>query len=211
MDVMTAILTRRSEHHLTEPAPSDLEFAFFLSAAATSPDHGLLRPWRWILIRGDGRHALGACFAEHMDYRRRDQVATKPLQAPLLATLVFTPRRNHKIPEWEQLAATCAMTQSLILLLHDRGFGNIWRTGRFTESNAVHQMLDLQSDERLLGWLYIGTPHLGSVRRLREPVDITDRLSTFTAPGLTALRADPDGPDAPMDVKQPTTAFRVGM
>ncbi|MGW1838522.1 nitroreductase family protein [Streptomyces sp. BBFR2] len=187
MDVITAVLTRRSEHHLVEPAPSDQEFAYLLSAAATAPDHGRLRPWRWILVRDEGRAALGRCFADDCagPDSRRGQVETKPQRAPLLATLVFSPvpngnGRGGSIPEWEQLAATSAMTTSLILLLHARDFGSVWRTGRFTESERVRSALGLRKAERLLGWLYIGTPQRLLPPKRRATEDVTDRISVFT-------------------------------
>ncbi len=184
MDVMTAVLTRRSEHRLVEPAPNDHEFAYLLRAAATAPDHGKLRPWRWIMVRGEGRAALGRCFADDCTPEsRRDPAEAKAHRAPLLATLVFTPTAGHRVPEWEQLAATSAMTSSLMLLLHARGFGTIWRTGRFIESARVRQLLGLRHDERLLGWLYIGTPDQPQLHRRREPEDVTDRISVF-APDL---------------------------
>ncbi|MFJ8128713.1 nitroreductase family protein [Streptomyces hydrogenans] len=129
MDVTTALLTRRSEHDLTSPAPGHEEFAYLLKVAATAPDHGLLRPWRWILIHGEAREKLGACLAEEAPLDRRSRAAAKTQRAPLLASLVFAPVHGHKVPEWEQLAATSAMTQSLMLLLHARGYGSIWRTG----------------------------------------------------------------------------------
>ncbi|WP_329471226.1 nitroreductase [Streptomyces sp. NBC_01723] len=197
MDVMTAVLSRRSEHQLTEPAPSDEEFAYLLRAAATAPDHGRLRPWRWILVRGEGRAALGRCFAEACpppDFRP-DRTAAKTHRAPLLATLVFTPVPDHRVPEWEQLAAAGAMAGSLGLLLHARGFGSIWRTGKFTESAQVHRLLRLRPAERLLGWLYIGTPAEPHRPRRRAPDDVTGRISVFT-PGLTAGRVSPTRPSA---------------
>ncbi|WP_055490388.1 nitroreductase [Streptomyces sp. TP-A0356] len=185
MDVMTAVLTRRSEHRLVEPAPSDEEFTYLLRAAATAPDHGHLRPWRWILVRGEGRDALGRCFADEDpgSASRRDATEAKPRRAPLLATLVFSPAPGHRVPEWEQLAATSAMTGHLMLLLHSRGFGGIWRTGRFTESDGVRRLLGVRGHERLLGWLYIGTPEPGRPLRRRVPDDVTDRVSVF-APEL---------------------------
>ncbi|MYS88486.1 MULTISPECIES: nitroreductase family protein [Streptomyces] len=185
MDVMTAVLTRRSEHVLAEPAPNDEEFAYLLRAAATAPDHGKLRPWRWILVRGEGRAALGRCFADDCAApgSRPDRTEAKARRAPLLATLVFAPATGHRIPEWEQLAATSAMTSSLMLLLHARGFGSIWRTGKFTESAQVRRLLGLRQDERLLGWLYIGTPGESPQHRRRVLDDVTDRISVF-APEL---------------------------
>ncbi|GGV90718.1 nitroreductase family protein [Streptomyces massasporeus] len=180
MDVITAMLTRRSEHHLVDPAPSDEEFAYLLKVAATAPDHGLLRPWRWVLIRGDDRSELGACFAEEAPAERRSQAAAKVQRAPLLASLVFTPAQGHKVPEWEQLAATSAMTNSLMLLLHTRGFGSIWRTGAAVRSAHVRQLLGLKGEENLLGWLYIGTPRANPARRRRSLCDVSSRLSQLS-------------------------------
>ncbi|MFC6016170.1 nitroreductase [Plantactinospora solaniradicis] len=184
MDVVTAILTRRSERYLTEPAPDTDEFADLLKAAATAPDHGLLRPWRWILVRDTERVALGACFAADAGSDRPDQTSAKALRAPLLATLVFQPRLGHKIPEWEQLAATSSMNHALMLLLHARGYGSIWRTGAFTDSPSAHQLLGLRPDERLLGWLYIGTPSREQALPPRAPEDFSDKLSSLELDGF---------------------------
>jgi len=184
MDVMTAVLTRRSEHALVDPAPSDEEFAYLLRAAATAPDHGRLRPWRWILVRDEGRTALGRCFADECAGPgvRREQVEARARRAPLLATLVFSPvpdGAGRGVPEWEQLAAASAMAGSLILLLHARGFGSVWRTGRFTGSERVRGVLGVERQEGLLGWLYIGTPQRVGPPKRRVPEDVADRISVF--------------------------------
>ncbi|WP_336319923.1 nitroreductase [Streptomyces lavendofoliae] len=185
MDVMTAVLSRRSEHRLAEPAPCDQEFAYLLRAAATAPDRGDLRPWRLILVREKGRAALERCFAdacaESGSWRGRVEEMRR---APLLATVVFSPVRHGTglggpVPEWEQLAATSAMVSSLVLLLHARGFGSVWRTGEFTGSERVRRTLGLRGDERLLGWLCVGTPEREGPSKRRVPEDVTDRISVF--------------------------------
>ncbi|MFB7340343.1 nitroreductase family protein [Streptomyces hydrogenans] len=189
MDVTTALLTRRSEHDLAAPAPGHEEFAYLLKVAATAPDHGLLRPWRWILIRGEAREELGACLAEEAPLDRRSQAAAKTQRAPLLASLVFAPVHGHKVPEWEQLAATSAMTQSLMLLLHSRGYGSIWRTGPGVGSPQVRRLLTLNDEERCLGWLYIGTANGDATRRRRPLSDVSDRLSWLAHSGRPAADA----------------------
>ncbi|MEU8927450.1 nitroreductase family protein [Kitasatospora sp. NPDC048545] len=183
---MTAVLTRRSEHRLSEPAPGDEEFIYLLNGAAAAPDHGRLRPWRWILLRGTDREALAARLAEEEEKEAtaeaRERIARKALRAPLKALLVFSPAAGPKVPEWEQLAATTAVTYGLMLLLHVRGYGSIWRTGRLCESAAAGELLGLRPGERLLGSLDIGTPDRSSgppVRR--ENDDVADRVSHFTA------------------------------
>ncbi|MEU9116365.1 nitroreductase [Streptomyces sp. NPDC048483] len=181
MDVTTAMLTRRSEHVLLDPAPDDNEFTYLLKVAAAAPDHGLLRPWRWVLLRGGDRDALGACFAEEAGEDRRSQVIAKIQRAPLLASLIFTPVREHKVPSWEQLAATSGMAHALMLLLHSRGFGSIWRTGQLVHSPRARKLLDLGEGEELLGWLYIGTPDPAGTRKRRVLCDVSGRLTTLSA------------------------------
>jgi nitroreductase len=161
MELVEAVRTRRSISRLTDPAPLDDEILDLVADAATGPDHGLLRPWRLIVIRGAARDALGAAFAADCpaeDLAGRERAAGKPLRAPLLLSIVLTPRQNPKIPEWEQLAATAAMVSNLCLLLHSAGYGAIWRSGAATESPHVHRLLRLSPGERLMGWLYVGMP-----------------------------------------------------
>lgn len=180
---MTAVLTRRSEHVLVEPAPVDAEFTYLLMGAANSPDHGRLRPWRWILLRGGAREELGIRLAADAPVDRRGQVAAKTLRAPLLASLVFAPRSDHKVPEWEQMAATSAVAQSLMLLLHSRGYGSIWRTGPGVESESVRSLLGLAESERLLGWLYVGTSASTEAQVRRPLADIGNRVTALVGAG----------------------------
>lgn len=182
MDVLTAMLTRRSEHRLIEPAPDLEEFAELLAIAATAPDHGQLRPWRWVLLRGAERDALGECFAAETTEERAAEAAAKPLRAPLLASLIFQPRPDHKVPEWEQLAAASLMSHAMMLLLHSRGYGSIWRTGVHTGSPRVRRLLGLRPQERALGWLYVGTPLGDRARPPRTPPDVTGKVSALQRP-----------------------------
>lgn len=192
MDVLTAIMTRRSEHRLTEPAPGTDEFAELLAVAATAPDHGRLQPWRWVLLRGADRDALGACFAANVDAERAADVAGKPLRAPLLATLVFQPRLGHKVPEWEQLAAASLMNHSLMLLLHTRGYGTIWRTGAHTDSPRVRTLLGLAPEERALGWLYVGSPIRDRVVPARGPYDVTAKITGLPRESALVAPREPE-------------------
>lgn len=186
--MITAILTRRSEHFLADPAPSYDEFTYLLRGAATAPDHGTLKPWRWILLRGEDRAVLGACLADEHPGQAAGRTVADMLRAPLLAVLVFAPQPNGKVPEWEQLAATTAMTHSLMLLLHARGYGSSWRTGRLAESTAARALLRIDPTERLLGGLSMGTPDPDTKRPRRPLEDVSHRISVFRAREQTAVK-----------------------
>ncbi|MEW2283273.1 nitroreductase [Streptomyces sp. NPDC047841] len=180
MDVMTAVMTRRSEQTLHGPAPSDGEFAYLLRGASTAPDHGRLRPWRWVLLREEDRDALGRCLADEAggDEVTVERMRAKLRRAPLVAALVFSPREG-RIPEWEQLAAATCMTHALMLLLHSRGYGSIWRTGALARSTTAAGLLCLEPGERLLGSLDIGTPDPTATRHRRPMEDVSGLITSF--------------------------------
>ena len=181
MELIDAVRSRRSANRLTDPAPTDDELLDLVTDAATGPDHGLLRPWRLITIRGEARHTLGTALAAGAgdDQAARDKAAGKPLRAPLLVAIVLQPRDNPKVPEWEQLAATAAMVHNLGLLLHGRGFGAIWRTGEPTRSPQVRDLLGLGTGEQLLGWLYVGTADAQRPPAPRPRFEPQERLFTL--------------------------------
>lgn len=176
--VLGAVLTRRSATRLVEPAPSRTELLELVRAAATAPDHGRIRPWRLIAVDGNDRVLLGEALSEAAeDPEQARRMAAKPLRAPLLLSIVFCPEADHpRVPEWEQMAAVVAMVQTLLLLLHARGWGAIWRTGPAVEAPQVLKHLGLDENERLLGWLYIGTRPHGSTPRARDPFDVHSRI-----------------------------------
>ncbi|MEU7434061.1 nitroreductase [Streptomyces sioyaensis] len=182
MNVTQAISTRRSVKRLTDPAPADDEVISLVETAANAPDHGLLRPWRLILVRGGARDALGDACARAASGTpdAQERARAKPLRAPLLVSIVFCPQQHEKVPEWEQLAATAAMVHALELLLHDRGWGVIWRTGAGLDAPQIRQLLGLPVEERLLGWLYVGTPLPAGGRVSRPPIDVGTKVSVLS-------------------------------
>jgi len=129
-----------------------------VDAAATVSDHGSLRPWRLIELRGDARERLGAAFVEASGLEGKDaaKLAGKPLRASLLIAVVAVHRESFKVHEWEQDASASGLAHYLSLLLTEAGWGVMWRTGGHTRAEAVHRMHGLAPNEKLLGWLYVG-------------------------------------------------------
>ncbi|MFI9819133.1 nitroreductase [Streptomyces sp. NPDC052013] len=187
METLETVLTRRSVGRLTEPAPDDGELLALVEAAMTAPDHGRLLPWRLITLRGEERAELGRTFAARAgdDHLARERAAAKPLRAPLLIAIVFSPVAHRTVPRWEQLASTVAAIHTLTLLLHDRGYASIWRTGSLTRDTGVRTLLRLDPGEQLLGWLYTGTAVAAPPpRRLPDPRARIRTLSQIEVPHL---------------------------
>jgi nitroreductase len=195
MELTEAVRGRRSASRLTAPGPSDDEMCELLADAATGPDHGLLRPWRLVLIRGAAREVLGAAFAADLaenDEPGRAHAVAKPLRAPLLVSIICAPKDVPKVPAWEQLAATVTMVHNLALLLHARGWGAMWRTGPPSRSAGVRDLLGVNAGEQLLGWLYVGTPVAAASPAPRPGFDLREQAFVLS-PDRTVTSLTPSG------------------
>lgn len=129
-----------------------------VALAAQVADHGALRPWRLIELRGEARERLGEALAAASGHTGMDRarLVAKPLRAELLIAVVACRRDSAKVADWEQDVAAAGVGHALSLLLDDAGWGVMWRTGPHTRSAAVREMHDLSATEELLGWLYVG-------------------------------------------------------
>jgi nitroreductase len=167
MEALEAVMTRASvaPAFLTEPAPEGVVLERILAAGASAPDHGRLRPWRFILIRGEARVRLGGVFAEALRRRQPDaaeaaleQERARPLRAPLLIAVVAKVDPQHpKIPEIEQILSTGAAVQNLLIAAHAQGFGGKWLTGANAYDEHVKKALGLAPDDRLVGFVHLGS------------------------------------------------------
>jgi len=165
MDAIDALTTRRSAAQFAEPAPDDETLAKILGAAMRAPDHGKLKPWRFIVLRGDARNRFGDVMVEAMKRREPDVPANmlereraKPLRAPLIVVLAAAIKEGHKIPVVEQLLAAGAAAQNVMVAAHALGYGAAWKTGAPAYDGFVKEALGLAPSDAIAGFLYLGTP-----------------------------------------------------
>ncbi len=167
MDAIDNLLGRSSPpaKWLQAPAPSDTELKTLFAAAATAPDHGGLQPWRFLLVRGSARQALGDVFAEA--YLKREPTVpadklenyrNKPLRAPLIIVLIARLQdSNPKVSAQEQIISAGIAGQHIQLAAHAMGYASIWLSGINTRDRHVTAALGLAEHEQLLGYLYLGS------------------------------------------------------
>lgn len=172
MDALDLLLNRVSVTRLVEPAPTAAQLDLMFRAALRAPDHGQLRPWRFLTIEGEARVRLGELLAEALRRRQpdaSDEVLHKPrkmpLRAPMLVAVIARPVLHPKVPEAEQVLAAGCAAHGLLLAAHAQGLGAVWRTGEFAYDRHVTEGLGLEASEQLLGFIYLGTPEGG----LRKP------------------------------------------
>jgi len=159
------LLSRQSVGALEEPAPQGADLDLILDAGLRAPDHGRLRPWRFVLIRGESRAALGECLARAVKARDRrapdsqlDRHRGWALRTPLLIAVGTRLRPAHPVPEIEQVLSAGAAAMNMLNAIHMLGYGGMWVTGANAYDPDVNTALGFRAPSRLVGFLAVGTP-----------------------------------------------------
>jgi nitroreductase len=167
MDPLAALDARRSvpSRLLTDPGPDPAQLQRLLEAASRVPDHGKLVPWRFLLIRGETRLRLGELLATR-SLERDPAASASAIEkdrlrfsfAPLIVTVIGRLTPGHKVPEVEQLLTGGSVCFAMLQAAQALGFGAQWLTGWAAYDPVVTARLGLAANERVLGFLHIGTP-----------------------------------------------------
>tara|TARA_B100001121_G_C18399729_1_gene484837 strand:- start:85 stop:645 length:561 start_codon:yes stop_codon:yes gene_type:complete len=168
METLDTLLNKVSFPILTEPLPSHEQMEMAYKAAFRAPDHGRLRPWRFIEVKNKGRENLGKAFRNaaikngEKDEDKLSKFEKLPLRAPMIIILITNKNQESKIPVIEQIQSTAVAAQNISLALFDMGFGVYWRTGSFISSknNFLNEELSLDNNSEVIGYLYVGSPDI---------------------------------------------------
>ena len=173
-EVLAFLATRRSTSAvtLTEPAPSAQELDILLRLATRVPDHGKLTPWRFIVLEGEDK-ARFAAKLEALARSRDDQTAAAKLaklRLPPLAVAVISSPKPAAIPEWEQVLSAGAVGATLLYAAMAMGYGANWITDWYAYDPQANAILGLSGNEKVAGFMLIGTPREPPLERERPVV-----------------------------------------
>lgn len=182
------LASRRSgkPRDLVAPGPSPEQLHEMVAIAARTPDHGKLAPWRFVIVPDAQREALATLIADA--YRAEKPEAGRleieamlqfARQAPALVVALSAPRKERPIPLWEQELSAGAATMNLLHAAHALGFAAGWLTGWAAYSDTVRDAFG-SADERIAGFIFIGTPGRELDERPRPALD--DVLSVWNGP-----------------------------
>jgi nitroreductase len=164
MELFDAVQTRSSAARLSEPGPTPADLDKLLKAGERAPDHGRLRPWRFIVLEGALREAFTAAAAEAKRVRlpamTEEQVAgerDKMNRSPAIVVVGCAVNREQtKIPEIEQVVAVGAAAENLFLAAHDMGYGVMWKTGAAAYDPKVKAAIGLRPDDHIIAIMHLG-------------------------------------------------------
>ncbi|MGI9168901.1 MAG: nitroreductase family protein, partial [Caulobacteraceae bacterium] len=148
--------------------------ADLLKLAARAPDHGKLHPWRFVTLRGEAKaefiRGLEGIAAARPDAAKVEAKLAK-LRAPPLTVVVISHFVESDIPEWEQRLSAGAVCTLLILAAQAMGYGANWITDWYAYDDAARRLLGLRTNEKVAGFVHIGTPAEPPLERQRPNVD----------------------------------------
>ena len=178
-ETVELLQSRRSTpaNMLAAPGPDAAELEALLTIASRVPDHGKLAPWRFIVIEGEARQRVGGVVADAFQADNPDADADRLAlergrfsRAPVVVAVVSRVVAHSKIPEWEQVLSVGAACQNLLIAAASMGFGANWITEWVAYDRRVLDALGLSPDERIAGYVHIGTAREKLADRPRPPL-----------------------------------------
>lgn len=170
---------------LGEPGPDHPTLLRLLESAVRVPDHGKRVPFRFLSFQGPARHAFGERLAARSREREPDaseavieKDRTRFSHAPLVVAVIGRFGPDEKIPESERFSTASCVCFALLQAAQALGFGAIWLTGWLAYDLEVARWLGLGEDERVVGFVHIGTPKLDAPERERP--DPRELLTEWT-------------------------------
>ncbi|MCT4556758.1 MAG: nitroreductase [Pelagimonas sp.] len=179
------LLNRRSRpaKTLTGPAPDASRLLTLLTAAARTPDHGKLEPWRFIVLSDDALIRLAQATRQRgqdlgMDQAACDKAAFSFENSPLCVAVVEVQKDSPKVPAVEQTYSAGAVCLALLNAALADGWGANWLSGWVSHDRTfVSKNLGLDSHERIAGFIHIGTETAAPPARPRPNINA---ITTWT-------------------------------
>lgn len=173
------LLSRRSRpaKTLVAPAPDRAALRPLLTAAARTPDHGKLEPWRFIVLEKPALTRLSTLVAElgagrDLDADQMTKSISQYANADLAVAVICSPKPSPKIPEIEQIYSAGAACLALLNAALAAGWGANWLSGWASHDPDFRTRgLDLAPHETIAGFIHIGTEKTAPPERPRPDLD----------------------------------------
>lgn len=178
-EVTAFLLTRRSRpaKTLAPPVPDRAALRPLLQAAARSPDHGKLEPWRFVVLERAALLRLAALVPETgarlgREAAEIDKARAQFDQAHLAVAVIEVQRPSAKVPPIEQSYSAGAVCLALLNAALAAGWGANWLSGWPSHDRGFAEAaLGLAEYERIAGFIHIGTESAAPPERPRPDLE----------------------------------------
>ena len=182
MTVFDIIQRRRSIGKMTDEQPARAQIERLLEAATHAPNHHHTQPWKFIVLAGDARAGVGEVMAASLAARLEDTSSEKAqalinkernklLRSPVVIIVASEPPAQPNVLEIENIEATAAAVQNMLLAGEEMGLALMWRTGEAAYDPRVKQKLGLSPEDHIVSLLYVGFPAIPHLPRQPVPYE----------------------------------------
>ncbi len=167
---------------MSGPGPDDRQLQKILEISCRVPDHGKLTPWRLIRYGEEKCIALGQKVLARaieraaeknkiLDKEKIEIEKNRFCRTPVVICIVSCAREHSKIPEWEQILSSGAVAMNMLIAANAFGFDAQWLTEWCAYDEALRQDFGLRDNERVVGFVHIGTRLFPKTERDRPCLD----------------------------------------
>jgi len=169
MSVIEAIKNRNSGAIMADEDIDPGIVRQILDAAVCTPVHLRTDPWRFVVIRGRGRHRLGDFMVRRLtrnmaepdspkNVRYLEKIRKKPLRAPVIIAAAAVKSDIPQAIMREDVASVAAACQNILLAAAELKLNAIWCTGDISYDPATVEFLGFEAATELVGLIYLGHP-----------------------------------------------------
>ncbi|MBV9227950.1 MAG: nitroreductase [Chloroflexi bacterium] len=174
--VFETIKRRGSIGKMTEQRPTRAQIERMLEAATHAPNHHKVEPWRFFVLAGKARLELGTIMEQSLAARMEDTTSdkaqavlnkerNKPLRSPVVIAVVAEHPKQPNVVDIENVAATAAAVQNMLLAAEEMDLACMWRTGDAANDPRVKQWLDIAPEDHIVAFVYVGFPAIPRLER----------------------------------------------
>ncbi len=186
MSVFDIVQRRRSIGKMTAQSPTREQIERLLEAATHAPNHRKVEPWRFFVLAGKARNQLGEIMASSLVERLQkvlgdntqallDKEHNKPLRSPVLIVVASEHSTLPNVLDIENVEATAAAVQNMLLVGEEMGLACMWRTGNAAYDPRVKQWLGLANEDHIVAFVYVGYPAIP--RTDRQPIPVVEKTA----------------------------------
>jgi len=170
----------------------DQQINQLLSLANWAPTHGYTEPWRFVVYSGDAVQQFCHQHAEmYKDntppekfnpakYQKQQHNGDKTSH---IIAVYMQKGNNPNITALEEICATAAAVQNILLGAEALGIGILWSTGGAVLQPAMKEYLGLDEEDLMIGLLYMGYTDEPVTPGRRTPIEAkTKWINTITQP-----------------------------
>ncbi|PYI50650.1 nitroreductase family protein [Paenibacillus flagellatus] len=159
-----------------------------LDTSVWAPNHRLTQPWRFVLVRGEGRRRIADIARRNAEKRESDPAKRAELgqtfydrfmNVPLILVVVMSENPNMAVREEDYAAVSC-LIQNFSLLAWEQGIGLVWESYPLLTQTEFRDTLGIGLGERAVASLHMGYP--AKVPPAQPRIPASERLTIVDTP-----------------------------